>query len=276
MGYARKVFDKIPERDTVLWNTMITGLVRNCSYDDSVQGFKDMVARGVRLESITLATVLPAVAEMQEVKVGMGIQCLALKLGFHFDDYVLTGLISVFLKCGDVDTARLLFGMIRKLDLVSYNAMISGLSCNGETECAVNFFRELLVSGQRVSSSTMVGLIPVSSPFGHLHLACCIQGFCVKSGTVLHPSVSTALTTIYSRLNEIDLARQLFDESLEKPVAAWNALISGYTQNGLTEMAISLFQEMMATEFTLNPVMITSILSACAQLGALSFGKTVH
>ena len=181
MGYARKVFDKIPERDTVLWNTMITGLVRNCSYDDSVQGFKDMVARGVRLESITLATVLPAVAEMQEVKVGMGIQCLALKLGFHFDDYVLTGLISVFLKCGDVDTARLLFGMIRKLDLVSYNAMISGLSCNGETECAVNFFRELLVSGQRVSSSTMVGLIPVSSPFGHLHLACCIQGFCVTS-----------------------------------------------------------------------------------------------
>ncbi|KAL3034399.1 hypothetical protein AAZX31_02G192000 [Glycine max] len=250
-----KVFDKIPERDTVLWNTLITGLVRNCSYDDSVQGFKDMVARGVRLESITLAT----------VKVGMGIQCLALKLGFHFDDYVLTGLISVFLKCGDVDTARLLFGMIRKPDLVSYNAMISGLSCN-----------ELLVSGQRVSSSTMVGLIPVSSPFGHLHLACCIQGFCVKSGTVLHPSVSTALTTIYSRLNEIDLARQLFDESLEKPVAAWNALISGYTQNGLTEMAISLFQEMMATEFTLNPVMITSILSASAQLGALSFGKTVH
>lgn len=65
MGYARKVFDKIPERDTVLWNTLITGLVRNCSYDDSVQGFKDMVARGVRLESITLATVLPAVAEMQ-------------------------------------------------------------------------------------------------------------------------------------------------------------------------------------------------------------------
>ena len=141
---------------------------------------------------------------------------------------------------------------------------------------SVNFFRELLFSGQRVSSSTMVGLIPVSSPFGHLHLACCIQGFCVKSGTVLHPSVSTALTTIYSRLNEIDLARQLFDESSEKTVAAWNAMISGYAQSGLTEMAISLFQEMMTTEFTPNPVTITSILSACAQLGALSFGKSVH
>ncbi|BAT76160.1 hypothetical protein LR48_Vigan01g242400 [Vigna angularis] len=276
VGYARKVFDKIPERDTVLWNTMITGLVRNCCYDDSVQVFRDMVAQKVQLDSTTVATVLPAVAEMQEGKVGMGIQCLALKLGFHFDDYVLTGLISVFSKCGDVDTAKLLFGMIKKPDLVSYNAMISGFSCNGETECGVKLFRELLVSGERVSSSTMVGLIPVSSPFGHLHLACCIQGFCVKSGFILHPLVSTALTTIYSRLNEIDLARRLFDESSEKTVAAWNAMISGYTQNGLTETAISLFQEMMATDFIPNPVTITSILSACAQLGALSFGKWVH
>jgi len=235
-----------------------------------------MVAQGVRLDSTTVATVLPAVAEMQEGKVGSGIQCLALKLGFHFDNYVLTGLISVFSKCGDVDTAKLLFGMIKKPDLVSYNAMISGFSSNGETECGVKLFRELLVSGERVSSSTMVGLIPVSSPFGHLHLACCIHGFCVKSGIILHPSVSTALTTIYSRLNEIDLARRLFDESSEKTVAAWNAMISGYTQNGLTETAISLFQEMMATEFIPNPVTITSILSACAQLGALSFGKWVH
>ncbi|XP_020231318.1 pentatricopeptide repeat-containing protein At4g30700 [Cajanus cajan] len=276
VAYARKVFDKMPERDTVSWNTMITGLVRNCCYDDTFRVFRDMVAQGVRLDSTTVATVLPAVAEMQEVKVGTGIQCLALKLGFHFDDYVLTGLISVFSKCGDVDTARLLFGMISKPDLVSYNAMISGFSCNGETECSVKLFRELLVSVGRVSSSTMVGLIPVSSPFGHLHLACCIQGFCVKSGTILHPAVSTALTTIYSRLNEIDLARQLFDESSGKTVAAWNAMISGYTQNGLTETAITLFQEMMATDFMPNPVTITSILSACAQLGALSFGKGVH
>ncbi|KAL9326062.1 hypothetical protein ACSQ67_006707 [Phaseolus vulgaris] len=276
VGYARKVFDKMLERDTVLWNTMITGLVRNCCYDDSVQVFRDMVAQGVQLDSTTVATVLPAVAEMEEGKVGMGIQCLALKLGFHFDDYVLTGLISVFSKCGDVDTAKLLFGMIKKPDLVSYNAMISGFSCNGETESGVKLFRELLVSGERVSSSTMVGLIPVSSPFGHLHLACCIHGFCVKLGIILHPSLSTALTTIYSRLNEIDLARRLFDESSEKTVAAWNAMISGYTQNGLTETAIALFQEMMATEFIPNPVTITSILSACAQLGALSFGKWVH
>ncbi|CAL0325621.1 unnamed protein product [Lupinus luteus] len=276
VGYARKVFDKMADRDTVLWNTIITGLVRNCCYESSFEVFRDMVADGVSLDYTTVATVLPAVAEMQELGVGMGIQCLALKLGFHFNAYVLTGLISLYSKCGDVDTARLLFRMIRKPDLVSYNAIISGFTGNGETECSVKLFNELLVSGERVSSSTMVGLIPVSSPFGHLHLACCIQGFCLRSGTISNSSVSTALVTVYSRLNEIDLARQLFDESPEKTVAAWNAMISGYTQNGLTETAISLFQEMMTTDFAPNTVTITTTLSACAQLGALSFGKSLH
>ncbi|MCI23344.1 pentatricopeptide repeat-containing protein, partial [Trifolium medium] len=53
-------------------------------------------------------------------------------------------------------------------------------------------------------------------------------------------------------------------------------MISGYAQNGLTETAISLFKEMTKTEFTPNAVTFTTILSACAQLGSLSFGKWVH
>ncbi|KAL0284058.1 UNVERIFIED_CONTAM: Pentatricopeptide repeat-containing protein [Sesamum angustifolium] len=55
------------------------------------------------------------------------------------------------------------------------------------------------------------------------------------------------MTTVYSRLNELELARKLFDESPEKTLASWNAMIS-----------------------------VTSILSACAQLGALGLGKWVH
>ena len=166
--------------------------------------------------------------------------------------------------------------LFRSPDLVSYNAMISGYTCNNETESSVRLFKELLVSGEKVDSSSIVGLIPVFFPFGYLHLTRCIHGFCTKSGVVSNSSVSTALTTVYSRLNEIESARLLFDDSSEKSLASWNAMISGYAQNGLTEKAISLFQEMQKCEVRPNPVTVTSILSACAQLGALSLGKWVH
>ncbi|MCI97906.1 pentatricopeptide repeat-containing protein, partial [Trifolium medium] len=59
----------MPERDTVLWNSMIYGLVNNYCYDESVQVFRDMIAQGVKLDSSTLTAVLPAVAELQELRV---------------------------------------------------------------------------------------------------------------------------------------------------------------------------------------------------------------
>ncbi|XVF47882.1 hypothetical protein PTKIN_Ptkin03bG0145800 [Pterospermum kingtungense] len=274
---ARKVFDKMSAKDTVSWNSMISGLVKICCFEDAIQFFSDMLKDGrIRLDSTTVASVLPAVAELQDLNLGMEVQCLAVKLGFHSYVYVLTGLISMYSKCGEIEAAKLLFGEIGRPDLVSCNAMISGYTSNGESECSVRLFKQLLGSEEKVNSSTIVGLIPVFSPFGYLDLINCIHNFSVKSGIVSQSSVSTALITAYSRLNEIESARMLFDESSEKTPASWNAMISGYTQNGLTEEAISLFQEMQMSKVSPNPVTVTSILSACAQLGALSMGKWVH
>lgn len=276
VGAARKVFDAMLDRDTVLWNTMVSGLVKNCCFDEAILIFGDMVKGGVGFDSTTFSAVLPGVAELQDLGLGMGIQCLAMKVGFHSHAYVITGLVCLYSKCGEIETARLLFEQIRQPDLVSYNAMISGYTCNNETEFSVRLFKALLCSGEKVNPSSIVGLIPVFSPFGYLSLICCIHGFCTKSGLISSSSVSTALTTVYCRLNEIEYARMLFDESSEKSLASWNAMISGYAQNGLTEKAISLFQEMQKCEVRPNPVTVTSILSACAQLGVLSLGKWVH
>ncbi|KAK0572351.1 hypothetical protein LWI29_030352 [Acer saccharum] len=274
---ARKVFDRIPVKDPVLYNTMISGLMKNSCFEDSIWVFWEMLKNGGNwLDSTSVAAVLPAVAELQELRLGMEIQCLGLKLGFHDHVYVLTGLVSLYSKCGEIEKAKLLFREINRPDLICCNAMISGYSCNGETESSVMLFKKLLASGEKVKSSSIVGLIPVSFPFGHLRLTDSIHSFSVKTGIVSNSSVSSALTTVYSRLNEIETARQLFDQSSEKSLASWNAIIAGYTQNGLTEQAISLFQEMQMSNVIPNPVTITSILSACAQLGALSMGKWVH
>ncbi|KAL3586416.1 hypothetical protein D5086_013283 [Populus alba] len=305
--HARALFFSVPKPDLFLFNVLIKGFSTNnkplsaislfthlrkstrLKPDDYSYAFVVSAAASLgdaRIGGIlhgkaiidgfdltTVIAVLPAVAELQELKLGMQILCLAIKCGFYSHVSLLTGLISLFSKCGEVEIARLLFGEIRKKDLISCNAMISGFTCNGETEDSVRLFKELLSSGERVSSSTIVGLIPVYYPFGHSYLCNCIHGFCVKLGIVSHSSVSTALTTVYCRLNEMIFARQLFDESAEKTLASWNAMISGCTQNGLTDAAISLFQTMQKNNVNPNPVTVTSILSACAQIGALSLGE---
>ncbi|GAA0162834.1 hypothetical protein LIER_18844 [Lithospermum erythrorhizon] len=273
---AYKVFDGIAEPDTVAWNTMISSLVKISFFHECCVVFRDMVRKGGRFDSTTVAVVLSAVAGLKDLRKGVMIQCVGIKVGCDLHDYVLTGLVNVYSKCGDILSAELLFGLIKKPDLVSCNAMIAGFSLSGDIKSAIRLFKELVCSRGRVNASTVVGLIPVSCPFRHLDLLRSIHCFCLKSGMLLDPSISTALISVYCRLNEIELGKRLFDESPEKGVAAWNAMISGYAQNGLTEPAISLFKEMQRLDIHPNSVTVTSILSACAQLGALSLGKWVH
>lgn len=271
---ARKVFDRMPEKDTILWNTMISGYRKNEMYVESIQVFRDLINHScTRLDTTSLLDILPAVAELQELRLGMQIHSLATKTGCYSHDYVLTGFISLYSKCGKIGMASTLFREFRRPDVVAYNAMIHGYTSNGETELSLSLFKELVLSGKRLNSSTLMSLIPVS---GHLMLIYAIHGYSLKSNFLSHTSVSTALTTVYSKLNEIESARKLFDESPDKSLPSWNAMISGYTQNGLTEDAISLFREMQKSEFSPNPTTITCILSACAQLGVLSLGKWVH
>ncbi|XP_051204482.1 pentatricopeptide repeat-containing protein At4g30700 [Lolium perenne] len=270
---ARKVFDAVPSPDTVLWNTLLAGL----SGSDALEAFVRMaVAGSVRPDSTTLSSVLPAAAEVADVTTGRCVHAFGEKCGLAQHEHVVTGLISLYAKCGDMDCARSLFDRMAGPDLVAYNALISGYSVNGLVGSSVELFKDLVALGLRPNSSTLVALIPVHSPFGHEQLTWCLHAHVVKAGFDANAPVSTALTTLYCRLNDMDSARKAFDAMPEKTMESWNAMISGYAQNGLTEMAVALFQQMQALNVRPNPLTISSTLSACAQLGALSLGKWVH
>ncbi|CAI0394664.1 unnamed protein product [Linum tenue] len=285
--HARSLFFSFPEPDRFLCNVLVKGLASNESPRSAIAAFKRLRERksiDLGPDNFTYAFVIPAAASVGDVKVGISLHGQVIVGGFCSDLFIGSALIDLYFKLGRDDMARKVFDEMPERDAVLCNTMVSGLGRSSRFEDSIGIFRRM-VSGdgpkvdctrEKVNPSTIVGLIPVHSPFGHLLLTNCIHDFSIKSGMVSHPSVSTALTTIYIRLNEMDSARRTFDESSEKTLASWNAMISGYAQNGLTEAAVSLFQEMQMSNVSPNPVTITSILSACAQLGALSLGQWVH
>ncbi|XP_022852233.1 pentatricopeptide repeat-containing protein At4g30700-like [Olea europaea var. sylvestris] len=174
--------------------------------------FNGMVKRTMRIDSTTLAVVLSGIAELQEMSFGMMLQSLAYRL------------VAIFTS------------MCLLPDLIAYNAMISGYSFNNKTESSVQLFKELLFSVEKVNSSTMVGLIPVFHPFGHLELTSLIHGFCFG----------------ILELHDIRLCPKWLSHFFVK------------------------CRILILIQILSHPVTITSILSACSQLGALSLGKWVH
>ncbi|QHN97829.1 hypothetical protein HN51_045555 [Arachis hypogaea] len=117
----------------------------------------------------------------------------------------------------------------------------------------------------------------------------------------------TTMISAHVRNEDMNSARQLFDEMPEKNIATWNTMIDGYTKSGNVESAEILFKQMpsrdviswttMMTCYTGNQrygdvialfhdminngmipdeVTVTTVISACAHLGALELGKEVH
>jgi pentatricopeptide repeat protein len=59
-------------------------------------------------------------------------------------------------------------------------------------------------------------------------------------------------------------------------VTTWNAMITGYVQNGYYDEALELFCQMQQEAMKVNAVTLTSVLPACARLGALQYAKEIH
>ncbi|CAA7405685.1 unnamed protein product [Spirodela intermedia] len=84
------------------------------------------------------------------------------------------------------------------------------------------------------------------------------------------------LITGYCRSGNSAAARKLFDEMPQRNGISWTAMISGHVHCGEEREALSLFSAMQSSGVPPMAATLVSVLSACAQLGALEQGRWVH
>lgn len=159
---------------------------------------------------------------------------------------------------------------------VCYNALISGYTLNSEFSEGVVLFRKMRELGVAVNSVTVLGLIPGCTESMYLALGMCFHGFCVKNGLDVDFSVGNCLLTMYVKCGSVQCARRLFDAMPEKGLITWNAMISGYAQNGFATEVLDLYREMKLLGVCPDPVTLVGVLSSCAHLGAHGVGREVE
>lgn len=159
---------------------------------------------------------------------------------------------------------------------VCYNALISGYTLNSKFLDGIDFFWKMRETGVAVNSVTMLGLIPGCAEPVYLALGMCFHGFCVKSGLDIDLCIGNCLLTMYVKCGSVQYARSLFDAMSEKGLITWNAMISGYAQNGFATEVLDLYREMKLCGIYPDPVTLVGVLSSCTHLGAHSVGREVE
>ncbi|XP_059067384.1 pentatricopeptide repeat-containing protein At5g16860 [Cryptomeria japonica] len=143
---ARDLFGKMPQRDVVSWTTIIAGCTQSGLVEKALEIFKQMQFVGVRPDSSTFASILPACAKLGALKQGIEIQQKVIENGF-WSDVVANAVIDMYAKCGSIHRARELFDKMNNPGVVSWNAMIAGYAMHGYSKDAFELFKLMKHSG---------------------------------------------------------------------------------------------------------------------------------
>ncbi|KAL5703002.1 hypothetical protein ACHQM5_028149 [Ranunculus cassubicifolius] len=273
---ARKVFDEIPVKDSVLWNVMIDGYARSGNVEEVFEMFKDMKVSEIKPSYVTFACVLSACASRGLIRLGVQFHGLVIRSGFDLDSRVGNTLLAMYSKCRCLHDARWLFSVMPQTDLVTWNGIISGYVQNGFMGEARDLFRELLASGLKPDSVTFASFLPSISDSADLSQVKEIHGYIVRHSVCLDAFLKSAFIDIYFKCKGIDNACKLFKQTDTIDTVICTAMISGYVLNGMSNEALDIFRMLLRAKMRPSSVTLATVLPACAGLVALKLGKELH
>ncbi|KAE9598734.1 putative tetratricopeptide-like helical domain-containing protein [Lupinus albus] len=258
------------------FNIMIRALTTTWhNYPLALHLYYQMRFIGITPNNFTYPFLFLACANLVEVRHGSSGHCGVVKLGLEVDYHVSHSLITMYARCGELCCARKVFDEIPVKDLVSWNSLISGYSKMGYAREAVEMFGELKGAGFDPDEMSLVSVLGACGELGDLDLGRWVEVFVVEHNMMLNSYIGSALISMYSKCGDLVSARRIFDGMAERDVITWNAVISGYAQNGKADEAISFFHSMKDDCVNPNKITFTAVLSACASIGALDLGRQI-
>lgn len=254
IGHATQVFGELSEPNEVSFTALIGGLSQ-IDQVDALQIFRLMHRQGIRIDSVTLSSILGVCTKSQTgessifyedygvftCRHGKLVHGFTIKLGYENDLHLSNSLLDMYAKNGNMDSAEIIFTNLPTISVVSWNVMIAGYGQKCEMEKSVDYFQRMKLSGFEPDDVTFINML----------------SSCVKHGY-------------------IEEGRKMFTSISCPSLSSWNAMLSGYTQNGNHHEALSLFRDMQFGKFKFDRSTLAIILSSCANMGLLEGGKQVH
>lgn len=264
---ARRLFDEMPHRNIVSWNTIISGLVDTGNYEEALRLFLLMWEELSDGGSRTFSTAIRAVAGLGLPFAGKQLHSCVLKMGIDRNIFVSCALIDMYSKCGSIEDAHLVFDEMPEKTVVGWNSIIAGYALNGYGEEALDLYYEMRNSGVKLDHFTYSIIVRICARLASLEHAKEAHAGLIRNGFGSDIVANTALVDFYSKWGRVEDARHVFDRMPRKNVISWNALIAGYGNHGQGTEAVDLFERMLHDGMVPNHVTFLAVLSACSHSG---------
>nr|AQX44187.1 chlororespiratory reduction 2 [Apostasia odorata] len=239
---SRKVFDEMPHRNVVSWSAMIACYAKNGRHFDALEIFRGMMMlRNPEIvpNSVTMVSVLQACAGLAAMGQGKLLHCYVLRRGIDSTVSVVNALISMYIKCGNLDAGRRIFDSRMSKDVVTWNSMISGYGVHGFGNEAIQVFEEMIREGITPSSITFVSVLGACSHAGLVEEGRRLLESMEKEHNLIPESEHYAcMVDLLGRAGRLDEAAKIIEGmEFEPGPTVWGSLLGACRIHGSIELA---------------------------------------
>lgn len=262
---ARDVFEKMPERSVVAWNTMISGYEQHGFANEAIEVFYEMRDNGPEPDSATFVGLLGACAQIGALSFGSWVHEYVKRKGLLVNVLVGTCLINMYARCGNVSKAREVFDSMSEKNVIAWTAMISSYGTNGHAIQAIELFDLMKIQGPRPNRVTFVAILTACAHSGLVDIGRLVYSSMINDFG-LDPGVEhyVCMVDMFGRAGLLNEAYKFVKEEIPKeepPPAVWTAMLGACKMHKDFDLGVEVAEHLLDTDAD-NPghyVMLSNI-----------------
>ncbi|KAH7297152.1 hypothetical protein KP509_26G056100 [Ceratopteris richardii] len=258
---ATEVFNDMPKRDVISWNTMIFAHTFHGNGSQALKLFEDMHRTGLEPDEVTLSCILKVCSSLAFIQQGRQMHDYIVKNEVHLSPAVINTLLDMYIKCGNLREAQTVFDSFHDRDIVSWGVLIGGYAQHGFLSLAKQCVQDMKRQGLKPDSLIHLSILASCSQAGLAD-----EGYeyfrAMANDYDAPPGIEhfNTLVDLLGRAGRLEEAGELLQTIPSiPPVPAWVSLLTACQAYGNKGLAGSCFHELCQ----LDPNNITKYAMIC-------------
>ncbi|XP_071736070.1 pentatricopeptide repeat-containing protein At5g27110 [Rutidosis leptorrhynchoides] len=273
LDLAVQIFEQIPFKSMVSWNSMIAGYSLRGDSKSCIQLLSRMNLTRTKPNSTSLSSSLKACSKSANLKHGQFIHGYIIRNNIKADTFIYTNLVDVYLKCGNISSAEYIFKTkMVKTNVVEWNLMISGYVAIGLYLEALGVYNDMDASCVKSDDITFTSVLSACSQLGALERGKEIHKSIIDGKFESNEIVIGALLDMYTKCGEVDEAQRVFNRLPKRDLISWTTMITAYGAHGQALKALKMFEDMKKLNLQLDRVVFLAVISTCSHAGLVNEG----